>query len=41
MLSLLNKNDKTLSDGQTQKFMGDPVAELKNIQVLDIEGESV
>ena len=41
VLSLLNKSDKTLSNGQTQKFMGDPVAELKNIQVLDIEGESV
>jgi hypothetical protein len=41
VLSLLNKSDKTLSNHQTQKFMGDPVAELRNIKVLDINGESV
>ena len=41
VLSLLNKSDKTLSNHQTQKYMGDPVSELRNIKVLDINGESV
>ena len=40
VLSLLNKSDKSLSCHQTQKFMGDPVCELKNIEALDINGES-
>ena len=40
ILSLANKIDKSFSNHQTQKVMGTPVSELKNIHELNINGET-